>query len=709
VRRRDGPAGDDGFNPIYPFKMRGSVDLAGNVIGGNNISNSTYAISIPVVTNSSPITFLIRSDAAAETALLKLDGGVDLNSHMALGPSNTLTHGVLDLRDNKPGTATDVFLGYEATTRRIRHGAEKFAARNTARNNVYAEGAETYVYEVGPGGTNYVMNGAGDGDDYSSETAEWVYHDPAANATISGQASVPQRSSTTSAAPIQLWVKVGYENRVTRCFVYYTTDGSAPEGAFGVPRGTTQVVQGSFVGDDSADGTIDWWRATVPAQPIGITVKYRVGLFKHNAAAVPEYSRARPYGLAEFAVTNFNPATPPIWVHNDLATNEFAWGLTEGYHILRARVFLPRTGKSSVYNTFLQTFYYDALPPEGFIAFPPSDGTTLRSTDYGVVVRTDETVSEVEYNIVDGDPNNDDAATGFNNGNGSDTWAKAARVAPPLGVAREFRFTYAAVPSNGTATITVRLKEISGTTRTLTRVVNTDAPSQTLSIAFPAVNGQTISVDQNGFYTIVARFSDTLTAQTNLFAIYIDGALQPRENRYRFQDLTPGDGKDELRFNWSGMTRGQHLIEVTYTGDGLALEATRLVNVNILNATDTDGDGLPDDWEAQYTLNPNDSTGANGANGDPDADQFTNIQEFLAGTNPQDAASLLRITQLASGGRRISWQSVPGKRYQVYGTPDVTVALEPMTGLITAFESITHYTNNSALEAREFFKVRVLP
>ena len=709
LRRRDGPDGDSGFNPIYPFKMRGSVDLAGNVVGGNNVSNFTYAISVPVVTNSSPITFLIRSDAASESALLKLDGGIDLNSHMSLGPSNTLTHGALDLRDNKPGTANDVFLGYEATTRRLRYGAEKFAARNTVRNNVYSESAETYVYEVGPGATNYLVNGAGVGNDYSSETAEWVYHDPAATITVSGQTSVPQRSSTAAAAPVQLWVKVGYENRITRCFIYYTSDGSAPEGAFGVPRGTTQVVQGTFGGDDSADSTIDWWRATIPALPIGSIVKYRVGLFKHTAAAVPEYSRARPYGLAEFVITNWNPAAAQVWLHNDLATNQIVSGLAEGFHILRARVFLPRTGKSSVYNTFLQTFYYDALPPEGAIAFPPSDGTTLRSTDYGVVVRTDETVSEVEYNIADGDPNNDDASTGFNNGNGADAWAKAARVAPPLGVAREFRFNYLAVPSNGTATITVRLKEISGNTRILTRMVNAAAPPQTLAIAFPAINGQTISVDQNGFYTIVARFSDTLTADTNLFAIYIDGVLQPRPNRYRFQDLTPNDGKTELRFDWTGLTRGQHLIEVRYTGDGLALEATRLVNVNILNAADTDGDGLPDDWENQYTLNPNDSTGVNGANGDPDADQFTNIQEFLAGTNPQDAASLLRITQLASGGRRIGWQSVPGKRYQLYGTPDVTVAFEPMTGLITASGSITHYTNNSALEVREFFKVRVLP
>jgi glycosidase len=709
LQRHDGPDGDSGFNPLYPFKMRGSMDLAGNVITGNNLSNFTYTISVPIVTNPTPLTILVHTDASAESALLKLDGGIDLNSHMNLGASNTFTHGVLDLRDNKPGTATDVFLGYESTTRNFRYGPEKFAARNTSRNNVYSESAETYAYEVGPSGTNYLMNGAGVGDDYSSETAEWVYHDPAANATVAGSPLFLQRSSTASADPVDLWVKVGYQLRVSRCFLYYTTDGSAPEGAFGVPRGTTQVAQGAFGGSDSADATIDWWRATIPAHAIGTTVKYRIGLFKHNAAAIADYPLAKYYGLTEFAITDWDPATAQVWLHNDLATTEIATGLADGFHILRARVFLPRVGKSSVYNTFLQTFYYDTRPPDGVIAFPPNDGATLRSTDYGVVVRTDETVAEVEYNIVDGDPNNDDAATGFNNGNGVNAFAKASRVSPPPGTTREFRFTYFAVPSNGTATITVRLKEISGTTRVLTRTVNAAAPPQTLSIAFPSFDGQTISLDQNASYTIVARFSDTLTADTNSFFVDIDGAFQPRANRYRFEDQTAGDGKHELRFDWSGMTRGQHLIEIRYKGDGLALEAARLVNVNLLNVQDTDGDGLPDNWENQYTLNPNDSTDVNGANGDPDNDHFTNIQEYLAGTNPRDPFSLLRIVGLSGGGQRITWQSVPGKRYQVYSTPSPAIAFEPLSGGINAFESLTHYTNSGPPQAHEFFKVRVLP
>jgi hypothetical protein len=724
--RTDGRNGDGGFNPYYPFKMRGSVDLSGNVVTGQNVSNRTYSISVPVVTNTGPIDILARVDGAAINALLKLDGGIDLNSHMNLGASNTFTSGVLDLRDNKPGSATDVYLGYEQPLFRSRFGPEKFAARNTARCTVRSPGAETYSYTVGSAVATNRVNGDGFGNAYPEETCMWAYHDAATNTTMAVTNDVPQRSQTLTSAPVDVYVKVGYELQVSRCRLYYTTDGSNPEGAYGVGQGTTLVANGSFVDGDEADGTIDWWKATIPAQPGGTTVKYKIALYKSTAGTIADYADAKHYALTTFAVTNWNPATAQVWLHNDLATNQIATGLAEGFHIVRGRAFLPRDGKSSVFNTFLQSFYYDAQPPDGAFAFPATNGTTLRSVDYGCVVRADETATEIEYNILDGDPNNDDATTGFANGNGTGAWAKATAVTPTSSLnaqfpsfPREFRFTYFAVPSNGTATITVRVKEYTTATftnhyRTLTRTVNCAAPPQTLQIAFPAVNGETISLPQDGSYTVVARFTDTLTASANLFSIFIDGSFQDRTNTngtaaYVINDQTPGDGKNELRFDWRGMSAGQHLIEVNYTGDGLALEATRLVRVTLSGVADTDGDGLPDFWETQNGLSPTNSTGINGANGDPDGDGFTNLQEYLAGTDPQDANSLLKITDLAGAGRVITWNSVPGRNYQVFTATNANATFTALTGTITAFTSPMSFTNPSPVRPREFYRVRALP
>src|SRR6185369_17890634 len=119
-----------------------------------------------------------------------------------------------------------------------------------------------------------------------------------------------------------------------------------------------------------------------------------------------------------------------------------------------------------------QTFYYDGQLPEGVIAFPTTNGTTINSGSYTVVIRADSSVTGVEFNIQDSAASNDDAQTGQNNGNGSTNGVPkfvAATLVAPNGTLNqqypnfplEYRFNYISVPTSGTATITVRLKEFS--------------------------------------------------------------------------------------------------------------------------------------------------------------------------------------------------------------------------------------------------------
>lgn len=66
-------------------------------------------------------------------------------------------------------------------------------------------------------------------------------------------------------------------------------------------------------------------------------------------------------------------------------------------------------------------------------------------------------------------------------------------------------------------------------------------------------------------------------------------------------------------------------------GDTLSDSQELSVYLTNPNSTDTDNDGLPDGWEVANSLNPL----VDDAGGNPDSDDFANLQEYLLGRNPQ--------------------------------------------------------------------------
>jgi glycosidase len=349
VSRVDGRDGDSGFNPKYPFKNRGSVDTSGNVIRGTNTGTRSYAIDIPIVTNAA-FDIIVRPDASTENVLVKLDGGMDLNFHMGLGSMGT------DRRDNRPGAATDVFLGYEQAQFRYRRGPEKFAASNIVNNNIYSLGAETYRYTVGSASAS-ITAGSGAGDGITTETAHWVFHNP--NTNVTGGASPPATQrvplAPNAGQSCDIWVKVGYQFDIDIGRIYYTTDGSNPEGSFGTGRGTTQLITMSFDHTEvQVDGTVDWWKGTIPAQANGTVVKYKAAFYDNGISSISDANSDKAYGVTEFVITNFNPTAALVYLHNDRNTNFSRLGLEEGFHIVRARAFLSRSGKYVLADVLLR-------------------------------------------------------------------------------------------------------------------------------------------------------------------------------------------------------------------------------------------------------------------------------------------------------------------------------------------------------------------
>ena len=641
---------------------------------------------IPLVRDGSDLRILARADGSAKNILMKLDGGMDLNSQMNGPGETTFPAG----RDQRPGSVTDTFLGYEQM-RFVQRVTEKFAAQNVSRNIIGSSGAEAWECNVGTAG--FTLDQTTGSVNTSTDTATWAFHNPTA-ADVNGTTQTQFFPAPAGAAnqPITLWVKVGYaSNNVSNAWVYFTTDGTtSPNGSAGLGRGTTKVVSmvNDRAGTPDGSGTPNWWRATLPAQPAGTRLRYKIGVHKKDAAArFPDTGdqvakKARMETI--FEVANFNALTANYNPHNNL--NERATGLREGFHVLRTRAFLERTGKASLFKTNTQTFYYDTLRPAGEIRFP-NENATIGGSSYGLVVLTDSSVDRVQYNILDSNTGNDSAV----NGNGAGNWASATEVTPTqngaTSYAREWRFDFKNIPSSGAAVIYVRLREASsspnnsisdeaGWFTTLTRTVNT-GNAVNYRIQFPGADGAVVDPS----YVAKVYFDKSLgfiagqpvsPAQlTNEFTISIDNMLLARPE-YRFIANETAT-ESALSFNFPNLYTGNpddlHEVRATHQRGDISLTDTRLVKAAPGAIVDSDGDGLPDYWEVRNRMDPNNPDGDEGFAGDKDNDQLTNGVEFLFDLNALDPADgttpLTPIVSRSGNTYRLEFRVIPNRRFQV--------------------------------------------
>ena len=717
--------GSSKIHPIDIFENGVAVPTIGVLRkdGANGDPNYNYTAQIPIVRNGTNLRFTARADGSTANLLMRLDAGVNINSQMGAGfPAG---------RDNPPGTAMDTFLGYEQM-RFVHRVSEKFAAQlitSPSRDILGSAGAETWQCTIGTAG--FTRNdGAGVSTD--TDTADWVYHSPGA-ADISGTAQTQFFPAPIAASgqAVSLWTKIGYKaDGITKAWLYYTTDGATfPEGSAGVGRGTTQVVALAFDRDGTVDGsgTPEWWRGTIPALPASTVLRYKVGVhkttaairFPSNADQVTKKQKMETF----FEVANFNATAATVYPHANLGAR--TTGLAEGFHVLRTRAFLERTGQASLFKTNTQTFYYDTQRPTGTILFP-TENATIAGTAYGFVVLTDASTTSVQFNILDSSGTNDSAA----NGNGANNWANATEVTPSQlgasGYAREWRFDYKNLPSSLDAIISVRLREASSSSNnaisddavgwftTLTRNVHTGSDVN-LHIAYPAVDGTVVDPS----YVAKVYFDKSLgTSITDAqligeFTLALGGTLIPRSSYSIIRNETATESALAFQFPnfYTGNPNDLHELRATHQRGDITLSDTRDVKAAPGAIVDSDGDGLPDYWENQNSLDPNNPDGDEGAGSDKDGDGVSAILEFLADFNPADPNDGRLLTPIISpfgATKRLQFPVITNRRYQVETTIDFVSwgNIGPSFTVPTANPTYL-WTDPSGAVPNRFYRVRI--
>lgn len=125
------------------------------------------------------------------------------------------------------------------------------------------------------------------------------------------------------------------------------------------------------------------------------------------------------------------------------------------------------------------------------------------------------------------------------------------------------------------------------------------------------------------------------------------------------------------------------------------------------NAGDRDGDGMPDSWEEQYSLDPG---SANDAALDADGDGLTNLGEFQAGTSPRSRTSALRLQAVDEGnGLRLSFDGVAGKRYRVEKSGSLLPQDWSNLQEVTASVSGPVTVNDPVPGNARFYRVQLVP
>jgi len=382
---------------------------------------------------------------------------------------------------------------------------------------------------------------------------------------------------------------------------------------------------------------------------------------------------------------------PPVAVTRSITNNKVAlhWaapaGLTPLYHVYRSAEGILGEFTRLTPEPITATSYIDATPtvPSSLYmirALQPvtTGGGTFTNISQGIffgasidadaccildqTINEDGTTGAISFSIgsADGQPGLSVTAASTDNA-----------VLPPgnivisgSGPVRGVTATPAAQES-GAATVIIRTQWDADTNyQTFLLTVNAvnDAPSFT--------KGANLTVAMQAGPKIVSNWATALSAgPANEAGQALSFELE-NDKPFLFSTQPEIDPTGELSYAPAQHQRGTANLTVRLRDDGGTansgqdLSAGQAFTITLGQAADSDGDGLPNDFEDAYSLNPSNATDAGT---DWDGDGFSALEELWSATNPQNSRSAMRVTDVAvdGSGASLSINSAFGRAYSI--------------------------------------------